>query len=69
MTPSITNLQMKNFNYEEMSRYLNNLDVMLRYFSEVYNKEEHRQTINKALVKLNELHDLVATLPSLLQEE
>ncbi len=71
MKPSPYNLQMKNFQYEEMSRMLESLHQMFKYFKEVYKKQfpqsgpEHIQTLDKALLKVNELFELVTTLPSL----
>jgi len=71
MKDSPYNLQMKNFQYEEMSRMLESLHQMFKYFKEVYEKQfpqsgpKHIQTLDKALLKVNELFELVTTLPSL----
>lgn len=75
MTPSVLNLQMKNFQFEEMSRQLDQLYTMFKYFKEVYKKDfpksgpEHIQTLDKALLKIKELFELAATLPSLYTKE
>lgn len=71
MAPSILNLQMKNFQFEDMSRQLDQLYHMFKYFKEVYKRDfpnsgpQHIQTCDKAMAKIEELFDLAATLPSL----